>query len=148
MVTVVANQLDLQKDRTGSVKNISSGQLDALPIDNVGQAISMQAGVVSGHFRGGRLSEVTYLIDGLRVDDTFGGVYQAVDLEPEVIENVEVITGTFSAEYGRAMSGVVNLITKDGSNSFNGSLSYGGGGYYTNNSNIFKGLDKYSPTTN
>jgi len=148
VVTVVANQLDLQKDRTGSVKNISSDQLDALPIDNVGQAISMQAGVVSGHFRGGRLSEVTYLIDGLRVDDTFGGVYQAVDLEPEVIENVEVITGTFSAEYGRAMSGVVNLITKDGSNSFNGSLSYGGGGYYTNNSNIFKGLDKYSPTTN
>ena len=31
----------------------------------------MQAGVVDGHFRGGRSTEVTYLIDGMRVDEGF-----------------------------------------------------------------------------
>ena len=52
----------------------------------------------------------------------FGGSSSTIQLEPEAVEDLEVITGTFNAEYGRAMSGVVNAITKDGSNKFEGSF--------------------------
>ena len=102
----------------------------------------MQAGVVNGNFRGGRNTEVTYLIDGVQVDEVFGGSSSTIQLEPEAVEDLEVITGTFNAEYGRAMSGVVNAITKDGSNKFEGSFSSGFSEYVTGNTDIFVGLDK------
>ena len=49
--------------------------------------------------------------------------------------------GTFNAEYGRAMSGVVNVVTRDGGSKFEGSVSMGGSSYYTDNTDIFVGLD-------
>ena len=101
----------------------------------------MQAGVVDGHFRGGRDTEVTYLVDGVRTDDTFSRNAQTVYLEPSVLKDLEVITGTFNAEYGRAMSGVVNQVTKDGGDKFEGSFSSRYENYFTGNSHIFPGID-------
>jgi outer membrane receptor protein involved in Fe transport len=54
---------------------------------------------------------------------------------------MEVITGTFNAEYGQALSGVVNIVTQSGSNSFHGSVQAFAGNYYSGNDNIFKNLD-------
>ena len=45
-----------------------------------------------------------------------------LSIEPDVIQDLEVITGTFNAEYGNAMSGVANAVTKDGSNKLSGSF--------------------------
>ena len=106
-VYVTADQLSIKKDQTSTVKNISSEQIDILPVENVNAIINMQSGVVDGHFRGGRNTEVTYLIDGMRVDEGFGGTSAAVEIEPETLNDLEIITGTFNAEYGKAMSGVV-----------------------------------------
>ena len=47
----------------------------------------------------------------------------AVDIEPETLNDLEIITGTFNAEYGKQMSGVVNQVTKDGNNIFEGKIS-------------------------
>jgi outer membrane receptor protein involved in Fe transport len=57
------------------------------------------------------------------------------------VAELEVITGTFNAEYGKAMSGVVNQITKDGTNEFQGSFSSNYGNYLTPHSDIFPGID-------
>ena len=46
-----------------------------------------------------------------------------MDIQPEAVQDLEVITGTFNAEYGRAMSGVVNMVTRDGGPKFEGSIS-------------------------
>ena len=100
----------------------------------------MQAGVVNGHFRGGRNTEVTYMIDGVQVDETFGGSSAAVEIQPEAVQDLEVITGTFNAEYGRAMSGVVNVVTRDGGPKFEGSASAGLSFFQTANTDIFIGL--------
>ena len=143
VVYVKAEQVNIKKDQTSTVKNISSDQIDILPIENVTGIINMQAGVVDGHFRGGRSTEVTYLIDGMRVDEGFGGTSSAVDIEPETLNDLEIITGTFNAEYGKAMSGVVNQVTKDGNNIFEGKISTSQGNYLTQNNHIFPGIDKY-----
>ena len=139
-VTVTADRISFKRDQTSTIKNVSSDQIKELAIESMGAVISMQAGVVAGHFRGGRSTEVTYMIDGIQVDEAFSGQNTTVEIEPEAVQDLEVITGTFNAEYGRAMSGVVNIITKDGGNNFEGSLSSGYGNYYTRNENIFIGL--------
>jgi outer membrane receptor protein involved in Fe transport len=115
--------------------------MELLPVEDVGSIVSMQAGVVNGHFRGGRTTEVSYLIDGMQVDESFGGEGKTVEIETEAISDLEVITGTFNAEYGRAMSGIVNAVTKTGSNEYHGSFSGAMGNYYTANDDIFLGLE-------
>ena len=150
VVTVEVSRLAQKKDQTGTIKNISSEQIEALPVENIGSVINMQAGVVNGHFRGGRNTEVTYMIDGVQVDESFGGGSAAVDIQPEAVQDLEVITGTFNAEYGRAMSGVVNVVTRDGGPQFEGSISAASATYFTNSEDsqgnpIFIGL---SPSLN
>ncbi len=140
VVEVVAEAVSLKKDQVGSIRNVSADQIESLPVQSVNEVINMQAGVVNGHFRGGRLYEVSYLIDGLQVDNSFDGEGRTVDVETEVVQDLEVITGTFNAEYGRAMSGVVNAVTKDGGNNFHGSASLDYSNYYTGNGDVFIGL--------
>ncbi len=132
VVTVEVSRLTQKKDQTGTIKNISSEEIDALPVENIGSVINMQAGVVNGHFRGGRNTEVTYMVDGVQVDESFGGGSAAVDIQPEAVQDLEVITGTFNAEYGRAMSGVVNMVTRDGGPRFEGSISAASSSFFTN----------------
>ena len=133
VVTVEVARLAQKKDQTGTIKNISGDEINALPVESVGSVINMQAGVVNGHFRGGRNTEVTYMVDGVQVDESFGGGGAAIEIQPEAVQDLEVITGTFNAEYGRAMSGVVNLITRDGGPEFDGSASGAFSFYNTNN---------------
>ncbi len=118
-ITVTAEKPLIRKDIT-SKRAVVNGEMltDILPVSTLNEAISMQAGIVSDengniHIRGGRLGEVAYLVDGTYVRDPFdndlGG---KVDIE--AIQEMEVISGTFNAEYGNAMSGVVNIVTKEG----------------------------------
>ena len=139
-VTVTASLISYKKDQTSSVRHVSSEQIDVLPLENLDDVIEMQAGVVEGHFRGGRLGEVSYMIDGVPVDDSYGGVNSTVTIENDVVKDLEVITGTFNAEYGRAMSGIVNAITKDGGNGYHGRANMQLGNYFTNNTDLFIGL--------
>ena len=145
VIVVQADKISMKKDQTGSISSVSAEQIAVLPVESVGAVVAMQAGVVNGHFRGGRLDEVSYLIDGLPVDDAFGGVGRTVDLEAESIQDLEVITGNFNAEYGRAMSGVVNAVTKDGSAEFHGNASVALANYVTPHDDIFIGLNTGTP---
>ena len=139
-VIVSANRVATKKDQTGSIRNVSSEDMALLPVESVGQIVNMQAGVVNGHFRGGRSGEVSYMIDGMQIDNALNRG-QSVEMNVDAVQDMEVITGTFNAEYGKAMSGVVNLVTKDGNNEYHGSVSGYLGNYYTGNNDIWKGLD-------
>ena len=147
-VLVTASAVEIKKDQTSSVRNVSAENIERLPVENIAQVVNIQAGVVDGHFRGGRNTEVTYLIDGIQVDETFSGVGKSIDIEADAIEDLEVLTGTFNAEYGRAMSGVVNAITKEGSNAFHGSASVNYANFLTTHDDIFIGLNSDDFTLN
>jgi len=140
-VVVEADKIGAKKDQTSTMRNISSDQMKILPVETLESVVNLQAGVVNGHFRGGRKNEVAYLIDGMQVVEAFGGEGGAVSVEPETVEDLEVITGTFNAEYGRAMSGIVNAVTKSGNNQFHGSASAHIGNYVTQHNDIFIGLE-------
>ncbi|RMH66010.1 MAG: TonB-dependent receptor [Calditrichaeota bacterium] len=148
VVVVTADKFANKKDQTSSMRAVSSDQIDKLPVETISAVVQMQAGVVNGHFRGGRSNEVSYMIDGLPVSEPFGGNGSTVDLETESVSDLEVITGTFNAEYGRAMSGVVNAVTKDGGPVFKVSASLASGFYPTGHSDVFIGLGKIDPFRN
>jgi outer membrane receptor protein involved in Fe transport len=149
VITVSVDAISGKKDITSSIRHVSAEVIAALPVESVDQVVSMQAGVINGHFRGGRLNEVSYLIDGMQVDDVYGrsASNKLTNVEAEVVQDIEVISGTFNAEYGRAMSGIVNAVTKDGGNEYHGTFSTQFGNYYTNN-DLFIGLDNTEITRN
>ena len=151
-VIIYASKLSRKKDQTSTVKNISSDEIDILPVEDIGAVVNMQAGVVAGSFRGGRSNEVSYMIDGVPVNDPFGGASAVSTLEVEAVKDLEIITGTFNAEYGNAMSGVVNAVTKDGSNKFEASLNSNYSTYLTKNKRngkeLFIGLDPFGLNSN
>ena len=115
-VVVEADQDVVRRDVTSSEARVTAETIDRLPVQELGQIIGVQAGVTERgglHIRGGRSSEVLYMIDGVPVTDAYDGS-QAVQIENDGIQELQVISGTFNAEYGNAMSGVINVVTKEG----------------------------------
>jgi hypothetical protein len=143
-VLVVAERPLVQRDLTSTTAKISKDIIEKLPVENFTDLINLKAGVVEGHFRGGRIGEVAYLIDGIPVNDVFSNTY-AIQVENHTIQEMEVITGTFNAEYGQAMSGVVNIITKEGGDKFSGSFSSYFGDYVSSRRDIFMNIGDVKP---
>ena len=110
-IVVTAERPVVEIDRTTTTATVTGEQIAALPVTNLSEVINLQAGVVDGHFRGGRLEEVTYLVNGVPIQNAFDG-QAAFTVEQNMVENLEVISGVFNAEYGQALSGVVNITTK------------------------------------
>lgn len=146
-VTVVANRALVQKDLTSTEAVVSSDVIDQLPLDRVEDVVNLQAGVVDGHVRGGRRGEVMYMIDGIPVNDVYSGE-SAFEVENNAVAELQVISGTFNAEYGQAMSGVVNIVTKEGGNKYSGVLSTYFGDYVSSHSDVFHNVDKINPIYN
>ena len=140
-VVVQAEQPLITKDLTSTSAIVSAEDLKVMPVENINQIINLQAGVVNGHFRGGRSDEVAYLVDGIPVTDVFNGSY-SLEVENNSVRQLEVISGTFNAEYGQALSGVVNIVTKDGTQKFKGTASAYLGNFFTNRDDVFWNLDR------
>jgi outer membrane receptor protein involved in Fe transport len=124
-IVVQAERPMVQKDLTATMAAVSDEDIRMLPVSNFLDVIAIQAGVVgsgnSMHVRGGRSGEVAYLIDGMSVRDPVLGRI-GTSINNDAISELNLLTGTFSAEYGNAMSGVVNIVTKEGSSDFHGSI--------------------------
>jgi outer membrane receptor protein involved in Fe transport len=117
-IVVEATPPAVRRDVTSSEARVTSETLDRLPVQELSQVIGVQAGITERgglHIRGGRSSEVLYMVDGVPVTDAYDGS-QAVQVENDGIEELQVISGTFNAEYGNAMSGIINVVTKEGRN--------------------------------
>jgi hypothetical protein len=143
-VVIVAERKLVETDRTFSTSTVSAQDIGALPVTNLTQVIELQAGVVDGHFRGGRSNEVLYLVDGVSVTDVYDNS-QGTQVDNHAVEELQVISGTFNAEYGQAMSGVVNIVTKEGGSTYHGSLQGESGDYISDHKDIFLGINKVSP---
>jgi len=112
-IIVMAERPKVQADVTANIKTISGDDIvNHLPIESLQDVIELQPGCTKNHIRGGRSDEIQYLIDGLPVQDSFyRRLVSSVPLGS--VSDIYVMTGGFNAEYGEAMSGVINLITKE-----------------------------------
>lgn len=139
----------IRQDLTNPTVAINSETLDILPVDNISEVIKLQAGVVQSddgtlHVRGGRSNEVAYQINGLSINDPYGNS-RAVGVATNAVQEVSVSTGTFSAEFGNALSGVVNYVTKEGGDKYTFSLRSYTGEYISPNNDVFRNIDDIDP---
>lgn len=68
---------------------------------------------------GATSAENQWIVDGVNTTNVLRGV-QGKTINNEFVQEVEVKTGGYQAEYGRALGGVINVITKSGGNAFHG----------------------------
>jgi hypothetical protein len=128
-VTIVAEQPMVQKDVTAKMAIIDGATIaNQMPVTTINDVLKTQAGVVedadgSIHIRGGRSGEVAYFIDGVLLKNVLSGGFGGA-LDVNSIQELSVLTGGFNAEYGDAMSGVVNVTTKEGSDKFRFRFQY------------------------
>jgi outer membrane receptor protein involved in Fe transport len=142
----------LQKDITSSQAMVSSEEIEVLPVNEIDEVIQLQAGVTKGtdggiHIRGGRTEEISYQVNGVSITDVYDNSV-GIEIDNSSIQELQVISGTFNAEYGNAMSGVINVVTKEGSKDFHGSVMAYGENYVSDKTDIFTNVDKFNPTAN
>ena len=73
--------------------------------------------------RGGRVDETSMQLDGFPINNlVFGG--PAFDISLEAVEQIDYQRGGFDAQYGNALSGIINVATREGGTDLAGALSY------------------------
>jgi TonB-dependent receptor-like protein/carboxypeptidase family protein len=111
---------------TATEQQISAADLRQLPVSSLEEALALSAGSVGESYRGGRLGEESFILDGLgiknQLDAADGGL--GIQIPPEVLSEASLVTNGFSARYGQAISGLVNVVTKEASRHWEGRLAY------------------------
>ena len=127
-VIVRAERPMVEVDVPTTVRSLYASDLKEMPVDDVAQALSLQAGVVLTddeiHIRGGRADETLYIIDGVQMRDLISGRSPSLNVSARSVAEMNVITGGYSAEFGQALSGVVNVKLKEGSTKQGGYFDY------------------------
>ncbi len=123
---VVQDKKLFEEKATNTVKVFDSDQINRLPVRGVTNIASLQAGVVSQegsggvagnaalNVRGGRSSEILYIIDGVPQNNLYnrGSVAQVSD---NAVDQISFQVGGYEAKYGQAQSGIISITTKSGS---------------------------------
>lgn len=111
---------------TSTSQRITEADLRRLPVSSLEDALALQAGVVGESYRGGRVGQQSFLLDGFGVknqlDASTGG--PGIRIPPDIITEASLITNGFSARYGQALSGIINVITRDGGEHWQGRVAY------------------------
>lgn len=135
-ITVFAERPLIIPDATATIHITTAEDIARQPVQTYQAVVQQQAGVVrtgggvSGvvdgiHIRGGRGDEVAFMVDGMPATDRLTARAGAsIDINLSAVEEISVITGGFNAEHGQAMSGVVNVVTKEGGPKLEGMTRY------------------------
>jgi len=125
-VTITASRTSIRSDLTASSELFVPREIESLPVAELSDLIFLQNGVIRDaegnlHIRGGRGNEISYYIDGASLEDPLlGGMGTHIQLDS--VAELVINRGGFNAQYGEAMSGVVNVVTREGSGPLSGTL--------------------------
>jgi outer membrane receptor protein involved in Fe transport len=126
-VVIVGTRPLFNLEETASRRSVSADDIQSAAVADVREVVTQQVGVVQTdnevHIRGGRANENAYLLDGISVQDPLSGTGFGLQISADAVQEIEVITGGYNAEYGQATSGVINVTLKDGAQKYQGSLS-------------------------
>jgi|GEM_PF-361257 len=137
-ITVVQQTQPLvPRDEVTSKQRIDGEFTSNLPVDRLNSVLALQPGVVAASpngntlsIRGGRTQEAVTYIDGVPVtpgfrgDNRIGSAGTEITVGTNALEEASVTTGSSSAEFGNAQSGVISVQTKTGGSSYAGTFNY------------------------
>ncbi len=151
-VVVQARAEMVRKDLTSSHTSIDAETIESLPVESVTQLLTLQAGITQGadgaiHIRGGREYDTQYSINGMSIVNPYDNS-KSVTIATNAIKELSVVSGTFNAEYGNALSGIVNTVTKEGGSKYTGTVSAYTGDYVSVRDDVFTNIDEIDPLNN
>jgi hypothetical protein len=128
-IVVVAGRPLIDVASAASVTNLSSEQFSNIPTDRNFRSIVSLAPQANLSFlpndevniAGGTGPENAYFLDGVNITDPYLGSTSS-DLPFNFVRELQVKSGGYEAEYGRATGGIINVITHSGGNRFAGQL--------------------------
>ncbi len=137
-ITVVTQTQPLvPRDEVASKQRIDGDFTEKLPVDRISSVLTLQPGVVAANtsgslfsIRGGRTQEAVTYIDGVPVtpgyrgDARVGSAGTEISVGTNALEEASVTTGSSSAEFGNAQSGVISIATRTGGAQYTGTLNY------------------------
>lgn len=116
VIEVIAERPIVERDVAASRANITTREIESIPVVSVSSVVGLQAGVEGFSFRGSGTDEVAFIVNGLTLRDERNNTpFTAVSLTS--VEEVQIQSGGFSAEFGQVRSGLVNVVTKEGGRS-------------------------------
>lgn len=126
-VTVTSERKLIDHDFTSTIKILDNESYRHLPkIQNFDNLLAIQPGIVrynnNLHIRGGRQGEILYVLDGIPIKDILYSGANALEISTNSIQEMTILNSGFNAEYGNAGSGVINIITKNGADTYSGSF--------------------------
>ena len=149
-VSVTAERPAIENTLTSSKQIVSGDMMAAMAVTDVNDVVKTLPGVTEFrgelHIRGGRSGEVMYLVDGASVTNAVMGG-QAIPVNPSMVGELQLITGTFNAEYGQAMSGLFNTVLRVPTPGFHASLGFRTSlhqGHFTADKGDFQGKNVYA----
>ena len=135
-ITVVSQTQPLvPRDEVTTKQRIDGSVAEDLPVDRINDVLALQPGVTvdnNGNLsvRGGRNNEAATYVDGVpiqagyRGDAFVGSLGSSINIGTGAFEEASVTTGSSSAEFGNAKSGIVSIVTKTGGSQYQGSLGF------------------------
>lgn len=118
-VVVTVERPLIRPDITNSTRVVTADEFKNLPVRGFEEVAAVQTGVVMGRgvgnnvffTRGGRAEETVIYVDGFEQNNLLTG-QASVTVNNNAIEEVQTQTGGYNAEFGRAMSGIINVVTR------------------------------------
>lgn len=142
-IIVTSDRPLVEKDVTVKKMVRTAEEIKNLPARDMTEMLTLQSGIIQIksaeygipgfedrgieeiHVRGGRSGEIGYTIDGMYIENPiYGGIGKGTRLNSHAVQEFIVQTGVFSAEYGDAMSSIVNNITATGGDQYHGSFEW------------------------
>ena len=124
-VIVIAERPLIQRDGVTTMQVTGSDVVENMVADDFKDVLTLNSGVTTSpirngdtgeglyFIRGGRGNEAAFMVDGMYARDGVSGGL-GTDVATSAVEELQLISGNFNAEYGNAMSGVINVITQEG----------------------------------
>ncbi|NQV13934.1 TonB-dependent receptor [bacterium] len=123
-VTIYSERPIVSKDLSGSQLNVNSESIQQWPVSSVASVLGVQAGVEDLQVRGGSKTQTAILVDGFLLNDSRSNA-PVTTISLSSVEEVQIQSGGFNAEYGNIRSGIVNVITSEGNaNKYNATFYY------------------------
>ncbi len=126
VIQVTQSRTNIIRDIPATAYQLDLSDMRTMTATTIVDMIATQPGVVQQdgelHVRGGRAGEVDYVLDGISLRSPMDNRFN-FDIPVSSVSNVTLMTGGLSIEYGNTLSGIVDLIGKEGSDSFQGTIS-------------------------
>ncbi|HEU4569040.1 MAG TPA: TonB-dependent receptor [Gemmatimonadales bacterium] len=109
-----------------ATQRITAKDFRNLPISTVEDAIGLSAGTVDQSVRGGRPGEQAFVLDGVGVKNQLDASTNGPGfrIPPDLLQEASLVSNGFSARYGQAISGLINVTTRDGGDRWSGRAAY------------------------